>query len=421
MARFKRRLLIVLVLAAALTGLAKLALASAFARRDAIDRIQAAVGTKIEAKTVTLGFTASALEGVRVFETSPTTKKDDPWSAIGAVDADLSLVQLLTNDLGRGVVTLRDVAVTLAFDRSGRLVTRLPTPPEPAGPMPLVRLEGGTFTLRREGIPDEVIHNIRLELRTEGARQTLSGTVDDPDWGQWTVSGGRESVTDPFTLTVKTVREVHATMPLLRRTPFVPPSTWRAVECEGDTDCTVTLTFNPDPPGGRPREPSGAGAARLAAPTAAGERTVHYRAELNPHDTKVYVSSIKLHAGGASGRVVIDDNLLTLEKVRGTASGGEVRLGSTMDFRVPGYSVLQFDVGASRVNPGQLPKSWNVPAAGGQVEGKADLELTLRDGILTNIRGQGQGSLRVLPLVPPLRIFLESDGRRLHFGLGRKK
>ena len=174
-----------------------------------------------------------------------------------------------------------------------------------------MRIEGGTFTLRREGIPDEVFHNIRLELRTDGERQTLSGTVDDPDWGPWTVSGGRETAAEPFTLILKTAKEVHATMPLLRRAPFVPPSTWRAVECDGDTTCEVTLRF------------------------AAGE-PVRYRADLSPHDTAVYVPSIALRATGASGRVVIDDNLLTLTNVRGAASGGDVWVGSTMDFRTPG-------------------------------------------------------------------------------------
>jgi hypothetical protein len=385
---------LLVVLAAGLTGLAKLALASEFAATEAKVRIGAAIGAPLEAKTVALGFTASALSGVKVFETTGSANPP-AWTAVGSVDADLSLLQLLTNDLGGGVVTLRDVAVTLVFDRDGRLVTRLPVPPEAAGPLPLVRLEGGTFTLRRDGRADEVFHNIKLELKTDGDRQSLSGTVEDPFWGLWTVSGGRQSATDPFTLVLKTAREVRATMALLRRAPFVPPGTWDAVQCEGETTCEVTLRFVP------------------------GEH-VRYKADLSPHDTAVYVPCIDLRASAASGRVVIEDNLLTLSTVRGAAAGGEVRLESVMDFRVPGQSVLRFGVETSKANPRSMPAAWHVPAMDGQVDGKADMELSLVNGYVVKTRGQGTGTLRAFPFLRPLSLYMESDGNRgFRFGLGK--
>ena len=219
MQSLKRRIIALVLLVAVLAGLAKLALASDYAVHEATARIQAAVGTPVKSQSVALGFTASALRGVQVFETAATAAAP-AWTTAQAVDADVSLWQLLSNDLGGGVVTLRDVAVTLAFDRDGRLITRMPAPPEVAGPLPVVRLEGGTFTLRREGVPAETFHNIKLELRTDGERQTLSGTIDDPDWGPWIVSGGREKAADPFALVLKTAKEVRATLPLLRRGPL---------------------------------------------------------------------------------------------------------------------------------------------------------------------------------------------------------
>src|SRR6476659_2399924 len=105
MHRLTRRFLGLVLLAAALAGLAKLALASDFAAKEARARIQAAIGAPVDASTVSLGFSASALTGVRVFETNTTDRP--PWTAVGAVDADLSLWKLLTNDLGGGTVTLR--------------------------------------------------------------------------------------------------------------------------------------------------------------------------------------------------------------------------------------------------------------------------------------------------------------------------
>lgn len=392
MQRLKRRFVGLLVLAAVLVGLAKLALASEFAAREAVARIGAAVGAPVRAGDVTLGFTASALHGVRVFEVAATAEDAPAWTAVGAVDADLSIWQLVTNDLAGGVVTLRDVAVTLAFDADNHLVTRLPSA-EPGAAMPLVRVENGTFTLRRAGFADEVFHNIKLELKTVGETQTLSGTIDDPYWGPWTVSGGCKSAGEPFALVLATAKEVRATMPMLRRAPFCPLSTWKAVECEGDTTCEVTLRFVP------------------------GDR-VKYKVDLHPRNTKVFVPSIDFRADSAVGRVVVEDDVLTLSGVKGDASGGQVRLGSTMDFR-RAESVLRFAVETDKINPRFLPASWRVPALQGQVDGKADLELTLRDGRLVGTRGQGQGTLKAFPFLRPVTLYLQSDGRGFRFGLGR--
>jgi hypothetical protein len=393
MQRLKRRVIGLFLLAAVVTGLAKLALASDYATREAKARIQAAIGAPLHVKTIDLGFIASAFTEVKVLETTATAEAP-AWTTAKAVDADVSLWQLLTNDLGGGVVTLRDVAVTLAFDRDGRLLTHMPEPPEPTGPMPLIRLEGGTFTLRREGVPTETFHNIKLELRTEGDRQTLSGRIDDPDWGPWIVSGGRETLTGPFALILKTEKEVRATMPLLRRTPFVGPGVWKAVEVEGDTPCEVTLRFVPGEP-------------------------VHYKADLSPRNTTVRVPVIDLQAVGASGRVVIEDNILTLTNVRGATGGGELKVGSTMDFRVRGSHTERYTIEVSRLNPNLLPAKWQVPTLGSDIAGKADLELTFRDGHLVSTRGQGNGTVKVSRFLPPLNIYMESDGRGFRFGLGK--
>ena len=167
MQRLKRRLIQLLLLAAAVIGLTKLALASDYATREAVARLGAAVGAPVRASDVSLGFSASALRGVRVFEAA-TAGEGTEWTAVGSVDADLSLWQLVTNDLSRGTVTLRDVNVTLAFDANDHLLTRLPVPPaDSATARPLVRIENGTFTLRRAGFADETFHNIKLELKTE--------------------------------------------------------------------------------------------------------------------------------------------------------------------------------------------------------------------------------------------------------------
>src|SRR5207249_3752453 len=121
--------------------------------------------------------------------------------------------------------------------------------------------------------------------------------------------------------------------------------------------CELTLRFEPD---GR----------------------VRYRVVLDPHDTTVYVPSIKMRAETARGRVVFEDDVLTLENVRGLSAGGDLKVGSTMDFH-GGGSVLRFAIEANALNPRLLPSSWSVPALDGKVNGRADLEVTIRDGRTT--------------------------------------
>src|SRR5439155_18619514 len=288
---------------------------------------------------------------------------------------------------------LHDVHVTLRFDKDGRLLTRMPQPAaEEAGPLPAVRLTDGTFTLQREGRPDETIHNINLELHEDGPMLLLSGAIDDPDWGPWSVAGSRGSST-PFAFNMKTRQVVHVTPALLRRTPFVPANVWNEVTCEGDTPCEIAVQFNPMP-----------------------NPPVNYRVALEPKNTKVYVRAIDLRANDALGQVVIADDVLTLENVRGKSAGGDLKVRSLMDFR--GITVMKFAIEAGRLNLTQLPASWAVPALKGQLTGKAELEVACKP-TGTTVKGQGEGSVVVFPLPMPIKLQLVADGHHIRFHLAR--
>jgi len=298
--------------------------------------------------------------------------------------------QLLSGNVADGAVTLRDTAVTLRFDANNRLVTRLPTPEVTGGALPLVRIEGGQLTIQKHGVPDAVFRGISLELKSDGPRLTLSGRVVDPEWGEWNVGGGQDSPAGPFTLELRTVRSVHMTPELLRKAPFVPPVTWKHVQCDGTTPCEVLVQLG----GGGPR--------------------THYRVVLDPKNTKVYVPSIRLAADGAEGRVIVEDDVVTLERVRGLSAGGDLRVGSRMDFNGETHS-LKFSIEAGGMNLKRLPESWQVPALEGKVSGKAELELLTRGGHRTATRGSGEGSVQMLSFLPPFRLRLEATERGFRF------
>jgi hypothetical protein len=384
------------VILLAVVGLAYCAgvwfLHSAYATEQVASRLAIAAGAPVRIGGFDLGFGRSSLSGLEVAERDAAAGAP-PWLTIGAVDAELSLAQLIRGNLADGTVTLSNVHVTLRFDRDGHLLTRLPEPEaEEGGPLPLLRLVDGTFTIRREGRPDETFHNIGLELRNDGPQLILTGALDDPDWGPWTVAGMKASATAPLAFNLKTRRIVHVTPALLRRTPFVPSNVWEQVTCEGDTPCEVAVQFNAVPP-------------------------LNYRVTLEPRNTRVFVSSIELHAEAARGTVEIADDVLTLENVRGNTSGGELTLRSRMDFRGIA-SIMTFSIEAGLLSLARLPVHWGVPALKGSLSGKAELEVTSAvNG--TTVKGEGEGSVRV-PLLPvAVKLHLTSDGRRIRFHLVR--
>jgi len=384
------RLIIGLIAAVGvLTGAGKLLLGTAYAARQVVTRLGATIGAPVRVGEVSLGYIASTLRDVDVLETTPTAEPP-AWTTCRGVDADLSLWQLLSGNVADGAVTLRDTAVTLRFDANNRLVTRLPTPEVTGGALPLIRIEGGQLTIQKSGVPDAVFRGISLELRSEGPRLTLSGRFVDPEWGEWTVGGGQDSPTGPFTLELRTVRPVHATPELLRKVPFVPAVTWRHVECDGTTPCEVLVRLG----GGAPR--------------------THYRVVLDPKDTKVFVPIIRLSADGTEGRVIVEDDVVTLERVRGLAAGGDLRVGSRMDFTGETKS-LKFSIEAAGMHLKQLPESWQVPAVAGKVSGKAELELLTRAGQRTKASGSGEGAVQMLSFLPPFRLRLEATDRGFRF------
>src|SRR5262245_57801827 len=92
--RFARLLVGLAVCAALLAGTGKLLLASDFATRQVLARLQAVVGAPLRIREVDLGYTTSSLRDVDVIEKLPTA--DPPaWSSARSVEADVSLWQLL--------------------------------------------------------------------------------------------------------------------------------------------------------------------------------------------------------------------------------------------------------------------------------------------------------------------------------------
>jgi hypothetical protein len=377
MRRLRRITMVALPLLVALALGVKLWLNSASAAGYVAARVADAAGAPVTIGDLEVGWSSSRALNVGV----------DSWLTLASADIGVSLPQLARGNTS-GDVIVKDATATLTFDADNHLTTPLPKPKTDGGLLPRVRLDGGSLTL---AFPNrkETFRNLRGELREVSGRATLTGTADDPEWGPWNFTGG--ATDDGFALTLTTRTPVHVTPALLKRVPFVKPSVWEVVTAEGDTPVEVALRFAPKQP-------------------------VRYRVTLHPKDTRVYVSTIDLTAEKAAGTVVIEDGVVTLEKVRGKAFNGDLAVDSTMDFRGDG-SKMKFAVKATDLMMQQLPQRWRVLRRQGRLNGSADLTVNVLNGETTT-SGEGYGEVRLLPALPPFKIHMRADGKGYTFDVG---
>jgi hypothetical protein len=397
----RRGFLRVLVVAVGVVVLAVGAARWYLSSRRAADRVQTqlseALGTPVRVEGVRLGLTPrSTLTGLRVLETDGPADAE-PFLTAASVEADASAWHLITGGRPRNV-TLQGAALTLRFDESGNLLSRLPHAEHPLAELPHLRVRGGTVTLRQTGRPDLVVRGARAELVPGENRVTLEGEFDDPKWGKGTVRGSFDPEAGKLDgkLTTGVVRLTHDDLAAL---PFVPAETWRQVRCAGETSAEIGVRLNTRDPA----EPA------------------HYRVVLQPRRTKVLVTAIDLTAEDALGRVTVEDGVVRLDGVEGAAAGGTISTSAVLDFRHPA-SDLKFDIGARKLELQRLPEGWKLPRlVDGRVSGKAELRVTVEGG-RPRTAGRGEGEITGVSVLgfearEPLRLRIVADGDGFHFDI----
>jgi hypothetical protein len=256
---------------------------------------------------------------------------------------------------------------TFRLDRGGRLVTRLPQGKEGGGEqqVPSIRLEDAQVILRQEGESDSTFQKINAALSPQGQQLQLDGTINDPNWGEWSLGGSYDSGSGKGTAWLQTRTPQAVSPAYLTRVPFVPPSVWEEVRLEGQTPARAEFSFD-----------------------TAAATSFSYRVDLDPTHTRVFVSSINLESTETSGHVTIDNGVVSLRDVRGKAANGELFVNSEMDFRGR-ESKLHFQAEAKRLDMQKLPPEWGLPKAiSGFLTGKANLTLFVEEG---RVRTAGSG------------------------------
>ncbi len=230
--------------AALLAGAARVGvgrfLSSARGKAIVSDKLGGALGMPVEVSEIDVGASSSSFR-FRVMD--PADPKAEVLN-VPSASADVSATDFVTGRIAPSALTFTNPALTLRLGPRGQTLTPLPPLPQTAGAVPAVAVEGGRVCVKTEGRPDFAVSGIRLKVTPADQTVKLSGTVSDPVWGEWTVSGEAARDTRAGWIELRS-SDAPLDPALLATIPLVPDGLFDDLPT-GRAAVTVRLDFGPD-------------------------------------------------------------------------------------------------------------------------------------------------------------------------------
>jgi hypothetical protein len=359
----RRRLLIALLvlvlLVAAVYWGGRRFLASQRMAREVAGRLASWYGVPVKLGEVDIGLHGTSLRQLELYEPTDKRSSDEPWLRAEEVLTDVSPWDLLHGDTTPHELSLDGAAVTLRFNKDGRLLTGLPKTGSTTTQLPGVHINQGRLSVHQEGRPPMQVNAIDVTLQAEGDRLLVNGRAADSFWGDWQISGEIDVKKESGSATLKTDR-ADVTQAKLEALPFVSPKVWKEVQIEGQTPLEATFRFD-----------------------ANQKDSFHYHVGFDPPAANVFVTALNLKADHVHGQVLIDDGRVKLSDVEGNAAKGRVtKLNANLDFE---STPERLDIHAqlTDLDMTQLPESGPLferlhqVSPSGLVSGTANVKLTL--------------------------------------------
>jgi uncharacterized protein involved in outer membrane biogenesis len=356
---------VVAVVVLARVGLG-LYLSSAAGKAMVARKIGHQIGMPVEVTQVRVGMVTSSV-GLKVFDPAAPEPSKAEVFAVEQTTADVSLVNLATGHIDPKKVDLRGANLTLHVSADGKVLTTLPKTPAGGGggALPAITVTDGRLTIRQDGRPEFALQNLNLSVEPAGDRVKLAGTVDDPLWSKWTLTGdvAREGKTGSVELAAA---DAPLTMDRLGSIPFVPPSVWRHVRPDGRGAVSVRLWVDS---AGEPR----------------------YAAEVKPNAAALTLPDADVTLQHVTGTATVSASKVTLAGARAELAGGVVTADGECDFG-PEPTVAHVVVSADKLDIRKLPAEWKLPKEfEGKLKGKADLTLRVYADGRIEPDGGGEG------------------------------
>jgi len=339
------------------------------ARAAVAQQLSETLGLPVEVESLDVGAGSSTV-ALRIPD--PASNPPGDLLKIGSITTDVSLASVATGRSSPTRLTAKDVEILLRIDEKGQLLSPLPNPKQSTGtpgPLPTVELSAARVRIRQTGHPEFVVGGVSGELKHDGDGYALSGKIDDPEWGQWRITG--RLAADPADGHVELSTD-HGQLveSRLRTIPYVPQEVWDHLKASGETPATVSFTFKPG---------TDLGYSVVLKPDAAAAVTVP--------DADVTLSKVRGNIRIADGKVTVTDGNVSVAE-------GEVKLSGTYTFDKP-TAVIAIKADAAGIDVRQLPTQWGLPKEiEGRLKGNADLEMHIPPDGKLETRGSGRGVVK---------------------------
>ena len=343
--------------------------------------------------------------GVTGIELGESAASDSPaWFKADRVSTDVSLARLIRGHAMPTRVEIDHPVVSFRFDAKGQPSTKIPVvPPAEKEPkatpdlLPEIVTEDGEVTLQQEGRKPMTISHVNARLAPVEGSERLDVTTDDPTWGKVKVSGRFEPGFKKGDLEIDSSPGFVAEPDKIERIPFIPKEVWANLEPRGPVDARVKIHLDADAP-----------------------KPVRVYTELTLKGTSARLATLQVEATDTTGRVVVDDALVTVTDLKGKTLDGTLAAGGTLDF---GQVPPRFDLGLRlrEIDVTKAPASWQLGEVGatGKLTGKVDLRALLPPaGVdLDGTTGEAvieNGSFQGIP-IKSLSISMKANGGDLQF------
>ena len=364
-------------------------------------KITAQIGMPVEVTSVRLGLVTSAI-GMKVLDPAAPDPNKAEVFAVENASADVSLFGLATSRIAPKTVTLKGVNLTLHVNADGKVITTLPKFPEggggEGGELPTITLTNGQLTIRQDGRPEFALQNLNATVTPAGDRVKLAGTIDDPAWSKWTISGdvARNGSAGEVRLATD---DGPLTMDRLGSIPFVPASVWQRVKPDGRGAIALRLWLD-----------------------SVGE--VHYAVDLKPAALALALPDANVTLAKVTGEINVTGAKVKLVGAKAELAGGTVAVDGDADFG-PEPTVLNLKASAADLDLKKLPAEWKLPKdVEGKLKGTADLVLRVFSDGRIEPSGGGSGIITEVKIVgfpgDDIPIHLRKAGSQYEFQQPKK-
>ncbi|HUR54532.1 MAG TPA: hypothetical protein VMZ71_10395 [Gemmataceae bacterium] len=202
--------------------------------------LQAMFGLPVEVADVDLGTHTSAVKFRVLAPPTATGPSRVEVLSVESAAADVSFAEVFSHRIAPKHVELNGVFLSLQVGPEG--VIRTPIPPiadGPAGSVPRVAVERGRVSVCQDGLPPFLVTGIGVRVEPDRDAVKLTGAIDDPSWGKWTIAGQVERATRAGWVEFTTATELG--WERLREIPFVPAGAWYGVPTGGGIAIRVTI------------------------------------------------------------------------------------------------------------------------------------------------------------------------------------